>query len=82
MRLLRIGIFRLTFIQRLVIGKQLSGRLQRLQDDVSAKGFAAFEVLIGPVEGVEKPEGPVVDVEPAIPCQISFARQKIDPISG
>ena len=79
MRLLRIGIFRLTFIQRLVIGKQLSGRLERLQDDVSAEGFAAFEVLIGPVEGVEKPEGPIVDVEPAIHCISVLPGKKLTP---
>ena len=48
----------------LVIRKQLSGGLERLQDDVPAEGLAAFEELICPVEGVEKPERSVVDVEP------------------
>ena len=50
----------------LVIRKQLSGGLERLQDDVPAEGLAAFEELICPVERIEKSEGSVVDIEPAI----------------
>ena len=33
---------------------------------MSVEGFAALEELIRPVKGVEKPEGSVVDIEPAI----------------
>ena len=50
----------------LVIRKQLSGGLERLQDDVPAEGLAALEELICPVERIEKSEGSVVDIEPAI----------------
>ena len=50
----------------LVIRKQLSGGLERLQDDVPAEGLAALEELICPVESIEKSEGSVVDIEPAI----------------
>ena len=50
----------------LVIRKQLSGGLERLQDDVPAVGLAVLEELICPVERIEKSEGSVVDIEPAI----------------
>ena len=50
----------------LVIRKQLSGGLERLQDDVPAEGLAALEELICPVERIEKSEGSVVDIEPEI----------------
>ena len=50
----------------LIIRKQLSGGLERLQDDVPAEGLAALEELICPVERIEKSEGSVVDIEPAI----------------